>query len=258
MAFMPFITAGDPDMDGTCKLIRELADREVDMIEIGFPYSDPIADGPIIQASYTRALNQGFHVADLFDAIRSLTTDPNSPVTVPLVAMVSYAIIFRWGRERFLEHAKQAGFAGLIVPDLPGDEGADFVEMVRQTELDLVQLISPTTLPERAEHILESCTGFVYCISVAGTTGVRSQLPAELQTQMRELRTKTDLPLVVGFGVNTPEQIDALREFADGAIIGSGIVRHLEPIADGTQTLDEAVQHIGEFAAKMVAAAHQS
>lgn len=255
MAFMPFVTAGDPDMAATCRLIRELAERGVDLIEVGFPYSDPVADGPVIQASYTRALENGFHVADLFAGIREITTDAASPVTVPLVAMVSYAIVFRVGRESFLKQAKEAGFAGMIVPDLPGDEAEEFAGMAAEAGLDLVQLISPTTPLERAERILNLSRGFVYCVSVAGTTGVRASLPEELKTQLRDLRTKTDLPLCVGFGVNKPEHIETLRGLADGAIVGSAIVRQMEPLSAGA-SLDDVAKSIGDFAAGMVAAAH--
>ncbi|MCH7686613.1 MAG: tryptophan synthase subunit alpha [Planctomycetes bacterium] len=178
MAFMPFVTAGDPDMETTLVLIRALARRGVDLIEIGFPYSDPIADGPVIQASYTRALEKGLHVEDIFAGLKSLTEEGEQ--LPPLVAMVSFAIIFRTGPEAFLKRAAEAGFSGLIVPDLPGDEAGNFTQLVTSHGLDLVQLVAPTTPMERVEKILQAAGGFVYCISVAGTTGVRDQLPAEL------------------------------------------------------------------------------
>lgn len=250
MAFMPFVTAGDPDMAATLALIRELADRGVDLIEIGFPYSDPIADGPVIQASYTRALEKGLHVNDIFDGVATLSGEK----TPPLVAMVSYAIIFRIGIETFLARAKESGFSGLIVPDLPGDEATEFAPAVKQQGLDLIQLVSPLTPPERVERILSTASGFVYCISVAGTTGVRMELPDELQDQLKWLKTKTDLPLAVGFGVSRPEQVDNLRGLADGIIVGSAIVRQLEPPAETTV----AVTQVGEFASEMLAATRKS
>jgi tryptophan synthase alpha chain len=246
MAFMPFVTAGDPDMAATLALIRELAERGVDLIEVGFPYSDPIADGPVIQASYTRALEKGLHVNDIFEGVGTLKGE-NIP---PLVAMVSYAIIFRIGIEPFLAHAKESGFCGLIVPDLPGDEAAEFAAAVKKHELDLIQLVSPLTPPERVERILSAASGFVYCISVAGTTGVRNELPSELQDQLKWLKTKTDLPLAVGFGVSRPEQVESLRGVADGIIVGSAIVRQLEPPAE----TKAAVTQVGEFAAEMLTA----
>jgi tryptophan synthase alpha chain len=252
MAFMPFMTAGDPDMATTVALIRELASRGVDLIEVGFPYSDPIADGPVIQASYTRALERNFTVAELFAGISSLKHS-ETPIP-PLVAMVSFAIVYRTGVEKFLDRAQAAGFSGLIVPDLPGDEAAELAEAMQTRSLDLVQLIAPTTPPDRAERILESCSGFLYCISVAGTTGVRSDLPTELRDQLAWLRTTTDLPLAVGFGISKPEHVDMLRDTADGVIVGSAIVRQLEDISDDGNDAQAALQSIGDFATSMVTA----
>jgi tryptophan synthase alpha chain len=254
MAFMPFVTAGDPDMPATLELIREFARRGVDLIEIGFPYSDPIADGPVIQASYTRALANGLHVADIFSGIASLANEKNIP---PLVAMVSYAIVFRNGADQFFNKAKSAGFSGLIIPDLPGDEAGEIATLARSNELDLIQLVAPTTPVDRAERILKAASGFVYCISVAGTTGVREALPEELQAQLRDLRKKTDLPLAVGFGISRPDQVATLRGLADGVIVGSAVVRQLEKVAtDGSkaQSLKSAIERAGNFAAEMVAA----
>ena len=253
MAFMPFVTAGDPDMPSTLALLREFARRGVDLIEIGFPYSDPIADGPVIQASYTRALSKGLRVADILNGIGSLAGEKMPP----LVAMVSYALVFRGGPSEFFRAAKQAGFSGLIIPDLPGDESEDVAALARQQGLDLVQLISPTTPPDRAERILKAASGFVYCISVAGTTGVREALPEELKKQLSDLKKKTNLPLAVGFGISRPEQVDSLRGLADGVIVGSAVVRQLEGVpagADGQKEFQAAVDRIGQFSAEMLAA----
>ena len=169
MAFMPFLTAGDPNLAVTVRLVEELSAAGADLIEIGFPYSDPIADGPVIQASYTRALSRGLHVPDIFTAMASVSPK----IKTPLVAMVSYAIIFRIGTESFVKQAAEAGFAGLIVPDLPGDEADEFHELVNRHGLDLIQLVAPTTPADRSARILKNASGFVYCIAVAGTTGTR-------------------------------------------------------------------------------------
>ncbi|MEX2288438.1 MAG: tryptophan synthase subunit alpha [Planctomycetaceae bacterium] len=253
MAFMPFVSCGDPDMETTLAIIRVLAARGVDLIEVGFPYSDPIADGPVIQASYARALAAGLHVSDIFEGIASLRNDR----LPPLVAMVSYAIIFRSGPEKFLRRARDAGFTGLIVPDLPGDEAGDFATMVQGQNLDLIQLVAPTTPPARVERILRAASGFVYCLSVAGTTGVRDSLQGELKHQLKDLRTKTALPLAVGFGISKPEQVQELRGLADGVIVGSAIVRQLEPLARNEMSRDDVLANIGEFSAQMVAAVHR-
>lgn len=252
LAFMPFITAGDPDVETTGKLIDELGRQGVDLIEVGFPYSDPIADGPVIQASYTRALEAGIKVDDIFSTIDSLPTAE----LPPLVAMVSYGIVFRRGVESFVDRAKSAGFAGCIIPDLPADEAGDVGDIVRARGLDLIQLISPVTPKDRALKILQSASGFVYCISVAGTTGVRDSLPAELIEQLNWLRSQTDVPLAVGFGISQPEQVDVLRDVADGVIVGSAIVRQVETISNGDSSAEDAVAGIGRYAGTMVAATH--
>ncbi len=250
LAFMPFITAGDPDTTMTQELIRTLSSAGVDLIEVGFPYSDPIADGPVIQASYTRALDSGITVEGILRAIAEAKTDD----TPPLVAMVSYAIVFRHGVEKFVTDAKRAGFAGFIIPDLPGAEAAECFELVRSHGLDLVQLVAPTTPRERVQEILKSCSGFVYCVAVAGTTGERTDIADALLDQLRWLREETDLPLAVGFGISKPEHVEPLRELADGVIIGSGIVRHLERLAQGETDQKGTLDAIGELATEMVSA----
>ena len=254
MAFMPFVTVGDPDVPTSMALIRELASRGVDLIEVGFPYSDPIADGPVIQASYTRALSRGLHVNEIFAGIQQLTSGLGGSIIPPLVAMVSYAIVFRMGATAFVARAKEAGFSGLIIPDLPADEAAEVASIIRGHGLDAIQLVAPTTTSEREDRIVGTASGFVYCISIAGTTGARDQLPVELSGQLKRLHGKTDLPVAVGFGVSKPEQVDTLRGLADGIIVGSAIVRHLERIANGSASASDVIREVGEFAASMVAA----
>lgn len=256
MAFMPFVTVGDPDVATSLALIRELTRHGVDLIEVGFPYSDPIADGPVIQASYTRALSRGLRVERIFEGIAKLTSGPDGDKFPPLVAMVSYAIVFRIGTNAFVERAKSAGFSGLIIPDLPADEADDVAMRIREAGLDAVQLVAPTTNPVREDRIVQTGSGFVYCISIAGTTGAREHLPRELSDQLKRLRTKTNLPLAVGFGVSKPEQVDTLRGLADGVIVGSAIVRKLERLANDPTATDEVLREVGEFAASMVAATH--
>lgn len=247
---MPFVTAGDPDLAMTQDLIRGLSDAGVHLIEVGFPYSDPIADGPVIQASYTRALGGGVTVDGILKAIAEVNTEE----TPPLLAMVSYAIVFRHGVEKFIADAKAAGFAGFIIPDLPGAEAAECFELVRSHGLDLVQLIAPTTPRDRVQEILKSCSGFVYCVAVAGTTGERANVADALLDQLRWLREETDLPLAVGFGISKPEHVTPLRELADGVIIGSGLVRHLEQLTAGNIDRDGTLLAVNDLATLMVAA----
>jgi tryptophan synthase alpha chain len=269
MAFMPFVTAGDPDLSVTQRVIRELALRGVDMIEIGFPYSDPIADGPVIQASYTRALAKQLHINDIFEAIAELSREAETGSAArksaahvaplpPLVAMVAYAIVFRTGSENFVRAARDAGFAGMIIPDLPADEAAELAEIAGAHGLDLIQLIAPTTTPARAGRILESARGFLYCISVAGTTGVRDELPPELKEQLTWLKSQTQLPLAVGFGVSRPDQVAGLRGLADGVIVGSALVRQIAAISEQRKSVDSAIASAGELAAEMLAECHRA
>lgn len=253
MAFMPFIAAGDPDLATTGQLLRELSAAGSDLIEVGFPYSDPIADGPVIQASYTRALANRVKLREIFETITSVSAE----ISTPLVGMVSYAIIFRHGIEEFVQQARTAGFSGLIVPDLPGDEATGFAQLMAANQLDLIQLIAPTTPSDRAEKILKHATGFVYCIAVAGTTGVRKELAPHLEQMLKSLRTQTTLPLAVGFGISEADQIDHLRGLADGVIVGSAIVKHLETLAVDSSKTDTVVRQIGAFAKSLADAAHR-
>ncbi len=251
-AFIPFLTAGDPDLEATVHLAQELANRGANLIEIGFPYSDPIADGSVIQASYTRALDKGIHVDDIFRAVRRLADAPALKSRgVPLVGMVSYSLVHHRGPGRFLADARAAGLSGAIVPDLPVEESEELAAAAAADDFKLIQLVTPTTPRERAVRIARASTGFLYCVSVTGITGERSTLPAELPVQLTWLRQQTDLPLCVGFGVSRPEHVLMLRPLADGVIVGSALVRRLEqasqrPLAEVTTEIGTLVQSLVE------------
>lgn len=246
-AFMPFLTAGDPDLAATKRLVRTLAENGAHLIEVGFPYSDPLADGPVIQASYTRALERGVHVEDIFAALCDIAT----PQT-PLVSMVSFSLIHRRGPEKFLDQAQSAGLSGAIVPDLPVEESQALGQLAAARDFKLIQLVTPTTPRDRAREIARHSTGFLYCVSVTGITGEREQLPAELLDQLAWLRRHTDLPLCVGFGVSRPEHVRMVRELADGVIVGTAMVRHLEKA--GSQSLDAIAAAIGTLTQSLTAA----
>ncbi len=224
--FIAFLTAGDPDIAGTPDLIRAVAGAGADLIEIGFPFSDPIADGPVIQASYTRALDAGLKVQQVFDAIAAAVNSPG--FKPPVVGMVSYSLIHRKGQQEFIAAAKTAGLSGLIVPDLVADEADTFADLCKAADLKLILLVTPTTTPERAKQIVSLCTGFVYCVSVVGITGERDKIPEALTKQLADLRKETDLPLCVGFGVSRPEHVEHLKGIADGVIVGSALVKKME------------------------------
>ncbi len=245
-AFIPFVTAGDPDLDATAAVVGELARRGAGLIELGFPYSDPIADGSVIQASYTRALDRGIRTADIFACARRVVDGVLAPRGIPLVAMVSYSLVYHRGPDAFLARASEAGFSGAIVPDLPVEEAEDLARLAAARDFKLIQLVTPTTPRERAVRIARASTGFLYCVSVTGITGERDRLPDELLDQLRWLRGQTDLPLCVGFGVSRPEHVQMLREAVDGVIVGSALVRRLEQGA--ARPLPEVVKGVGDLA----------
>jgi tryptophan synthase alpha chain len=222
-ALAPFVTAGDPDMETTLAVLEAIDRAGASLCELGVPYSDPIADGPVIQSSYTRSLAAGFTLERLFELSRAAT----QRVRMPILAMASYSLIFRRGIDRFVADAVAAGLSGFVVPDLPIEESDQLDAACRKAGLALVRLVTPTTPPERAEAIARRSTGFLYCVSVAGVTGARTELPSGLIERVKWLRTKTDVPILVGFGISSPEQARAVAEVADGVIVGSAVVRHL-------------------------------
>jgi tryptophan synthase alpha chain len=250
-AFMPFITAGDPDLAFTGELLRLFSDVGCHLVELGFPYSDPIADGPTIQSSYTRALKTGIKTNDIFKTLKSV----QGHLKMPVVAMVSYAIIFRHGVDEFLRQAIDAGFAGAIVPDLPVDESKLLAEKSSRIGFDLIQLITPTTTEERTERISATSTGFIYYVSIAGITGERSSLPSALLKNLDRLRQQTDKPICVGFGISKPEQAQLLAPHVDGIIVGSAIVRRIESALEtgaAAQSRTAASHEVVEFVKTMI------
>ena len=247
-ALMPFVTAGDPDLAFTGEVIREFDRRGCSLCEVGIPYSDPIADGPVIQASYTRALGHKIKVKQIFDLLASLQSD----VKMPRVTMVSYAIIHRYGAERYIADAQAAGVAGAIVPDLLVEEAEKFAALCRQKDFSLIQLITPTTPRDRAVRIARSSTGFIYYVSVTGITGERTQLPPELLDNVAWLRTQTELPICIGFGISQPEHVQLLAPVADGLIVGSAIVRRVAEAA--SQPRADVLRGVGEYTASLLRA----
>lgn len=224
IALMPFISAGYPDLATTEATLPALEAAGASLIEIGFPFSDPIADGPVIQESYTVALSKKLKIADVFEAVARA----RSRVSMPLVSMVSYSIVYRYGVDRFVATAKQAGFDGLILPDLPPPEAQNICDRVRAGGLDTILLVAPTTSPQRRSEIARLSSGFIYYLSVSGITGERDRLPADLADNVRQLKGLTDRPICVGFGISKPEHVAQLRGVADGAIVGSALVKRMK------------------------------
>jgi tryptophan synthase alpha chain len=250
-ALVPFVTAGDPDVEFTGAVLAELAGRGCPIIEVGIPYSDPIADGPVIQASYTRALERHVKLADVLATVHKRQTHRD----VPLVAMVSHAIVYRHGVERFVEEALAAGIAGAIVPDLPVEESAGLADICRRAEFSLIQLVAPTTPRERQARIAAASSGFLYYVSVTGITGERTELPDELLDNLAWLRGQTDLPICVGFGISRADQVRAVAQAADGVIVGSAIVRRIAE-AD-KKPRQEVLADVGAFVSELLAALPQ-
>jgi tryptophan synthase alpha chain len=243
---MPFVTAGDPDLGTTASLISELVNRGAHLIEVGIPYSDPIADGPVIAASYHRALERGLKVAHIFQTLRTLRAEGSARFNeTPIVSMISYAIIHRLGVERYLNESATAGVDGLIVPDLPVEEASLLMEKAGRRDLKLIQLITPTTPRDRAIEIARTTTGFIYYVSVAGITGERKSLPTDLVENVAWLRTQTDLPICIGFGISGPSQVRELALVADGLIVGSAIVRRLAEAINRPR--GDVIREIGQF-----------
>ena len=247
-ALAPFVTAGDPDVAATVAVLEAIAKAGASLCELGVPYSDPIADGPVIQASYTRALGKGLTLADVFDAAKQAS----ARVSMPILAMASYSLIFRRGIDRFVADAVAAGLAGFVVPDLPIEESDDLDTACRRAGLALVRLVTPTTPPERAEAIAKKSTGFLYCVSVAGVTGARTELPPGLIDRVKWLRTKTDVPILVGFGISSHEQVKAVAEVADGVIVGSALVRRITEAVD--QPREAMLTDVSHYVADLAAA----
>ncbi len=239
-AFIPFITCGDPDLETTAAAVRAMAQNGADLIELGIPFSDPTAEGPVIQAANIRALSGGADTDKIFDLVRDLRTD----VTVPLVFMTYANVVFSYGAEEFISTCGEIGIDGLILPDIPFEEKEEFSEICRRYDVDLISLIAPTSA-NRIGMIAKEAEGFIYLVSSLGVTGIRSEITTDLGAIIKVIRENTSIPCAVGFGISTPEQAKQMAEIADGAIVGSAIVRLSE------QYGREAPEHIGEYVRKM-------
>lgn len=245
-ALMPYITAGDPTLDATIAMLPAVESAGADICELGFPYSDPIADGPTIQASMNYVLNKGLHISDIFESVAR----QRSKVNLGLVAMVSYSIVHRMGVDTFMSDAAAAGFDGTIVPDLPVEEADGVHDAAGAAGLTCSLLIAPTTPIERAQKLAQASSGFIYLLARAGLTGERSQLPADLPDRVNRLRDVTDLPIAVGFGISTAQQVQEVVQVADAAIVGSAIMRRVAEARDqeDSQVVELVQQFIAELA----------
>ncbi len=223
-AFIAYVTAGFPDMGSTEKLVLALEKAGVDIIELGLPFSDPMADGSVIQLASFRSLEAGTTPKKVLDCVRRL----REVTDIPIALMGYYNPVHHWGDAAFAAAAKEAGVDGLIIPDLPVEEAADLRAAAKRHDLSLVFFLAPTTAPARVAGIVRAATGFVYFVSVAGVTGARQVMPSNIMRQVKQARALGRTPVCVGFGVSTPEQVKALAAFADGVIVGSAIIKEID------------------------------
>lgn len=242
-SFIPFVTCGDPSLDVTEQLVYAMADAGADLIELGIPFSDPTAEGPVIQAANVRALAGGVTTDKIFDMVRRI----RQKTDVPMVFMTYANVVFSYGAERFLRTASEIGMDGLILPDLPYEEKDEFDPLCRQYGLDLVSLIAPTS-HERIQMIAKDANGFVYCVSSLGVTGVRSSITTDIGAMVKLVKQAKDIPCAVGFGISTPEQAANMAAVSDGAIVGSAIVKLC------AQYGADCVPHVAEYVRQMKAA----
>ena len=242
-AFIAFITCGDPDLETTAAAVREAVKNGASLIELGIPFSDPTAEGPVIQAASLRALQGGVTTDKIFDLVRELRKD----VTVPLVFMTYANVVFSYGADRFLANCKEVGIDGLILPDVPYEEKEEFLEPCRKYGVDLISLIAPTS-EDRIAMIADEAEGFLYIVSSLGVTGTRTEIKTDLASIMEVVRQSTDLPCAIGFGISTPEQAKKMSDLSDGVIVVSAIVKLLAKYGK------DAPKYIGEYVRSMTEA----
>ncbi len=222
-AFIAFVTCGDPDLDTTIALVKEMAKNGADLIELGIPFSDPTAEGPVIQGANIRALSGGVTTDKIFEMVRTLRKE----VDVPMVFMTYANVVFSYGIERFVKTAAEIGMDGLILPDVPYEEKEEFAPTCRKYGLDFISLIAPTS-HDRISMIAKGAEGFVYCVSSLGVTGVRGEITTDIGAMVQLVRSANpDIPCAIGFGISTPEQAKKMAQYADGVIVGSAIVKQV-------------------------------
>lgn len=246
-AFIPFVTGGDPDLASSGDVIDALADAGADLIEVGVPFSDPIADGPVNQRAAARALAAGATLSGLLDLIARR----RSRLGVPVVLFSYFNPIHARGLRRFAEQAASSGVDGVLCVDLPPEESAEYAAGLHDHGLDTIFLLAPTSTKERVDLVGESSTGFAYFVSRTGVTGARSGLPRELAREVKSVRRRLPLPLAVGFGISTPAQVEAVGRIADGVVVGSALVAVVEKTGPGPGLAKAVGARAGELAAPL-------
>lgn len=239
-AFIPFITCGDPNLDTTEKIVREAVKNGADLIELGIPFSDPTAEGPVIQGANIRALAGGVTTDKIFDMVKKLRED----LSIPMVFMTYANVVFSYGAEKFISICHDIGIDGLILPDLPYEEKDEFLPICEKYDVDLISLIAPTS-DKRIGMISKDAKGFIYIVSSLGVTGTRSEITTDLDSVVSVIRQNTDVPCAIGFGISTPEQASKMASLSDGAIVGSAIIKIIEKYGK------DSPKHVGEYIKSM-------
>ncbi len=239
-AFIGFITAGDPSIDASKRFVCEMARAGADLIEIGIPFSDPVAEGPVIQNADLRALRAGTDTEKVFELAQYAVENTDKPI----VFMTYLNPVFKYGYDRFFEKCQKIGVGGIIIPDMPFEEKAEAQSVAEKYGVDVISLIAPTS-HDRIKSIAADASGFIYLVSSLGVTGVRSKIETDIEGMIKSIKSVTDVPVAVGFGVSTPEQAQNISRFADGVIVGSAIVRIIE------QYGENAAEHVYDYVHKM-------
>ena len=237
--FIPFITAGDPDLTTTAALLVTLAHSGATLIELGVPFSDPMADGPVIQRASERALKNTFGLQEILDTV----AQARQQIDIPIILFSYYNPLLQFGLKRLAEAAREAGLDGVLVTDLSPEEAGEFERELRACDLDMIFLVAPTSTDERLKLVAERASGFIYAVSRAGVTGTRETVSAEAEKLVNRLRKFSELPVAVGFGISNAEQVAGVHRYADAVVVGSAIVAEMERLGDSP----ELVKHIGEF-----------
>ena len=244
-AFIPFITAGDPSMELTVSLVSTLESAGADIIELGVPFSDPVADGRSIQKSSLRSLKHGTSLGDVIRTVAKI----RAQTQIPIAFLTYYNLIFKYGVEKFVKDAVESGVDGAVVANLPPEEAGELISAAREHDFASIFLVAPTSTPERVKIVSEACTGFIYCVSLTGVTGARDTISDMLEPTLKRIRHHTDKPVAVGFGVSSPDQAREVATMADGVIVGSAIINVIEAHKDAP---DKLISAVGEFAADLV------
>jgi tryptophan synthase alpha chain len=242
--FIPFITAGDPDLETTCALLIELAQAGATLIELGVPFSDPMADGPVIQRASERALKRGFGISEILDVVKDAKVD------VPIVLFSYFNPLLRYGVERLSREARAAGVDGMLVTDLSPEEATEVSATLRANDLDMIFLVAPTSTDARLRMVAERASGFIYAVSRAGVTGARSDVSSDAARLVARVREVSDLPVAVGFGISNAAQVAEVWSYADAAVVGSALVAEIERLGGA----HDVVKRVGEFARRLLPA----